>query len=305
MIHIRFIILTFLLLPTAIYAQLSFFDTQDSSINSYHESIYSYNFDITSDLLSDESIKFKNIDKSLFQVNYFWWLIITGEQNEVNFQQCFSILSEAEDDLTKSQLKTEKDELTALIIYLFKARIHVFNNDYYKALVSYSEMLGMLKSLMKNADEEVISPQTKLVLGLYHYSIGKLKSNYPMFYPYFLLLPKSDFDKGKKWVLESIKSNDILIKTESLYFLMKISLEVDKNYKEAEIFSEQLVKLYSNNLLFQFYRYQIKYHLKKHVDANEIYKEMIQIANKKESLSDNQKTHFINIIKKDFPLKNE
>jgi len=287
-----------------IQAQLSFFDANDSLVKNYHASLYQYNFTETSNYIQILQKSANNTDRYLFQVNYLWWLIITGDQKEENFQQCFHILDEAEKQIELHQQNSEQEELTALMIYLYKARIHVFNSHYYKALVGYSKMLSILKKLM-DAENETISEDKKLVLGLYNYSIGKIKEKYPMFYPYFLLLPKADFELGKKWVIESIKSKNMLVKTEALYFLMKISLEVDKNYDYAQLFANQLVNLYPENILFLFYQYQGYYHQNNTDEAKKVLRKMLMSADKLEYLSSAQKTHFITIIEKDFRLPDE
>lgn len=86
---------------------------------------------------------------------------------------------------------------------------------------------------------------------------------------------------------------------------MKISLEMDKNYEYAQLFASQLVNLYPENLLFLFYQYQVFYHQNKTSAAHEVLNRMKLLSDEMKFLSENQKTHFITIIEKDYRLPDE
>ncbi len=65
---------------------------------------------------------------------------------------------------------------------------------------------------------------------------------------------------------ECTKSSFEFIKAESLYFLMKIYLEVEKNNEKAYQFSSQLISLYPENILFGFYHLLILKNLKREIE---------------------------------------
>lgn len=279
-----------------VLSQSAFFDMLDEHSSRYHQSLYHYDFPEAKaqlNFIADDT----SLSGYLFQVNYLWWMIITGEQDQNNFDLCFELLENAEKLINEEAYVANDDQLAALLVYLFQARIHVFQNNYYKALVDYSQMLSMLKKLINMEENENYSEEEKLILGFYHYTIGKLKKKYPVFYPYFLLLPKADFQKGKAWVLASLKSNSVLVRTEALYFLMKISLELDHDYESTQLFAHELIGLYPGNALFLFYQYRAFKELEQDENAQKVFEKISKISNEIPYLSDQQKVHFTNIIK--------
>lgn len=298
------VVFILLLISHSLFGQYNFFNTNDSLINDYHKLLYEYEFENAHKTLKKISALNSKKETYLFDVNYDWWQIISGEDSKDNFKRCFAVLNEAQIVLANEAIETEYDLLNALLIYLYEARIHVFNKNYYKALVGYSQMLSMFKKLM-NDDNNPMSDNKKLVLGFYNYSVGRLKSKYPIFYPYFLLLPSSDIELGKKWIIQSLKSKSVVVHTEALYFLMKISLELDNDYEYALLFSNQLIKEYPKNLLFLFYHFQIHYALKNFEEAKQISQKIYTIAHSLSFLSEKQKTHFNTIIEKDYLIDNE
>ena len=276
--------------------QKGVFNINNQNISSYYKTLYNYEFNNTPGYLKEIENQCDQSSYFLLDVNYLWWMIITGEQENENIEKCFELLDTAELFFNGNlDIDTKTSIVNQLIIQLFKARIHIFDNNYGRALIGYSKMLNFLKQLI-DIEENFVDDDIKLILGLYNYSIGKMKSRYPLFLPYFAMLPKSDYALGKRLMLESLKSESVIIKTETLYFLMKISLEVDEDYESAILFSNQLTKLYPDNLLFLFYEFRINLLNNQFYEARIVANKIGMLSESLEGLTPRQRTHFVNLV---------
>jgi hypothetical protein len=94
-------------------------------------------------------------------------------------------------------------------------------------------------------------------------------------------------------------SNDNLLSTEANYFLMKIYLEEDVNYKESLKYGWKLVADYKPNLLYRYYYFKSLLLSGKMELALEQIRILTSESKANQELSKEQKLHFLNLVKKD------
>lgn len=280
-------------------------ETENSSdVVSFFNSIYNYNF-VEAKQKKDKNFRGEHsfVEKELLNANYYWWLIISGENKLENHELCMYYLNLANVKLKSSNNKklTESDVFSHIYIYAYKARLEIFNGRNLKALRHLFSSINYIEIAMENESQ---SDRYKFVAGLYNYFVAYIIEKYPIFYPYFFLFPKGDISKGLQQLKECSNSNDILVKTEAIYFLSKIYLEFENNYQLANEYCSKLTTSYKQNLIYRYYQFK-SYLLLKDMEniKNEYYKLKI-IAEKNYQLSNIQKVHLLEIAKLDLKQYN-
>ncbi len=258
--------------------------------------LYCFKFQTADSLIKQTKKVFPEQSLSyLLSVNYYWWLIISGEDNFENRKNFYLNLSSAQQKTSKSKQKLSNEDIYTFInIYSYKIRIEGLNKNYLKAVSHTNSCVDYLKmSFGKEKEYEYFY----LTSGLYNYYITTLDDEYPILKPYLLIYPKGNFKTGIEQLTIAAQSNDFALSTEANYFLSKIYLK-QKNYVLANNYCKVLTKRYSTNLLYLYYEF------KSHLDNNEKEKALVilkqlnvqSIINKQ--LSEKQKSHFINLAQK-------
>ncbi|MFH2141747.1 MAG: hypothetical protein ABIJ97_04950 [Bacteroidota bacterium] len=222
--------------------------------------------------------------------NYCWWIYISGIQTDSVAKQANSIIDTGINKLNSVKILNNSQLFSLISLYAYKTRFQIFNNKYISALNNLSKAINLLK---QSFGKENQYENFRLTSGLYLYAISYVTEKYPIFYPYIAFYPKGDKEKGITLLEECLKSDNVYLKTESTYFLMKIYLDGEKKYKKAEIFSKQLITLYPDNLVFLYHHYLIlkQANIK---ESDQIKNRIIEISKNSKQLNDLQKKHFIN-----------
>ncbi len=288
-----------------IFALVFFISFQSHSQNKFSDSVFSssesiYNFRFSeaekeiAALVSTHSGDFLS---HLLSANFFWWKIITGEDSDENRKNYYSELEISGNILNSKDRIFSNDTLYALITnYAYKARIHSMNNQYFSALAQLNNSIDYVKqSFGKEKEYEWFY----LTSGLYNYYIIATRKNYPFLIPYLIFLPDGNSETGIEFLKKANASENFLLKTEAEYFLLKLYLEEEKNYGEARKFSTFLLNKFPENLLYRYYHFKTFLMQKNISEASKELGLMKYYAEKNSQLSQNQKTHFLNIAKED------
>jgi len=135
-----------------------------------------------------------------------------------------------------------------------------------------------------------------LTSGLYNYFAFAARKKYP-----FLFndknYKKASKEIGIEYLKECTNSSNKMLQNESLYFLMKIYLEIENEPEKAMEYSIQLIKKNNNNLIYHYYYLNILLNLKQYTQAKEEYYNIINLTNRI-NLNINQKKHINEITNK-------
>lgn len=201
-----------------------------------YKSLYNFHFNTSRQILDSLQTNMKsNVDVMVLNINYKWWKIISNDtqNNRRNFLTSLDSLKRKRNVFTG-----EKRKILSIYYYIFYCRYHLMNNNYLKVLLRY----GKFDRLIKNFKCQETNYQEKITLirNFYLY----LKHKY------------MSFNAGKKQrYLKEIKkladSENIIVKTETNYLLMKIYSEIEKLPDKAKTHEEFLNKKYPNNPFFE------------------------------------------------------
>jgi hypothetical protein len=105
--------------------------------------------------------------------------------------------------------------------------------------------------------KEKAYPDFNLTSGLYNYLSDYGTRKYPFLVFYSLMYPRGNMLKGLEQLKVATQNDDEVIRTEAHYFLMKIYIELEKNYEEALYHASYLTEKHPGNLIFLYHYYQL------------------------------------------------
>ena len=277
----------------------------DIASNKFKEDVYKgfstiYNFQF---LKADSIIK--NLKKDypemagtyILAANYYWWLIISGEDNKsvrINYLTNLELALQKINKV-KPNLLSDDDIYNLICIYAYKVRLDAMNKNYLKAFKDLNDCITILKF---SFDKEIAYEPFNLTTGLYNYLIGQIKKKYPFLLVYTVFLPYGNKTKGLAMLQKITKSDDEILFAEANYFLMKIYLEEEDNMVKAENCCITLTNSYNSNLLYRYYYFKILLLTGKKDESQKQLEILVQESNTNNELTLLQKKHFIDLARK-------
>jgi tetratricopeptide (TPR) repeat protein len=268
---------------------------QDSVVENIYLNNYHYRFN-----KHQSEIDENNIHHQMAILNSYWWKMVTGDDTDKlvseykkSIEKCFELMSK-----NPKEFEEDNDKLFYTInSYAYLSRLELFKG---KTLNSAMYLNKSIKYLKKSFGKEEENENFKLSSGLYHYFMAKaMISNKMLYKTYFSFYPKGDIKKGLNYLKELSQSENIILKTEALYFLMKIFFDSEEDYKKALFFANKLSNLYPDNILYIFYQFRCYLYLNNHQDALDCYSKIKTLSKNNNILSERQKIHFINLCEID------
>jgi hypothetical protein len=107
-----------------------------------------------------------------------------------------------------------------------------------------------------------------------------------------MLYPEGDKEKGLAYLTEMTKSSDAFLRNESLYFLMRIYYDLEKDYRLAKKYADILVSDNPNNLIYRLFQYRVALEIDE-AHSTELRTEYLNQVNATKSLTGQEKDHFI------------
>jgi len=260
--------------------------------------IYRFNFSKADSLVNNLKLTHNNEPETyLLSANYYWWQIISGEDNPKNRKNYILNLEIASQ---KIKDKNEDEKLYALInIYAFKARIEGLNKNYLRA---FSHINQSIDNIEKSFGREEKFEYFYLTSGLYNYYGATAEKHYPVLIPYLAFLPKSNKEKGLGYLNKCIVSKDVILQTEGNYFLMKIFMEENKPAKALN-YADFLTGNYPSNLLYCYYRFKLFLDSNHKENAMKMLTALnVETIKNKQNLTESQQKHFLNLAKRDLEI---
>ncbi|MBK7029386.1 MAG: hypothetical protein IPH45_09295 [Bacteroidales bacterium] len=233
-----------------------------------------------------------NLDYELAVVNYYWWKIISGNNNER-----YSALLEkrVEDVMAKYSASKKKYDDRSLFLLIsicaYNARVSLLDNSYLSALGDLSKYYSFLK--ISIGLENRYAPFL-LTTGLYNYFYGLARERYPLLSPVLNQFQYGNKELGIVFLKKAALSKDWKISQEATYFLMKIAFDINSNYLEAEKYCRILLSNTPGNILYQQYMFRVFVATNRISSAEEKLKLMEKLAVNNSNLSDDERSFFVN-----------
>jgi len=271
----------------------SFFTISDSLFGK----IYNYSFNDAEKIFN----KINNTYESSFalsnlRVSYFWYLLVSGDKSADYYQKCQNELEIARERYVKKRAEISDPFLLGNTIYLYAilARLEILEKNYMKALKYLDKCSKYIKKSFAESDERF-----KFSTGLYHYYIAFSLRKYPYLLPIIALYPRGNKKLGINLLKQGSDSDQLLVRTESNYFLMKIYFESEKDLQLSKIWLNNLLSEFPDNMMFNYYHFKILLKEDKKSEAGLFLKTMRQKANSNSQLNLSQKNHFLLIARKE------
>lgn len=262
--------------------------TNLSCSSSFINLLYHFRFNDAYDKIKDSG-NFNNLTSSIYKLNYYWWLLITSNNKE-HLIKCFSSIIECKYNLNKLE-DNPNNSLYRIYIEAFYLRLFLFNKQYLKA---YKQSKILTLNIQKLSKLNINNDLNNLLIGLFELFGSLAYKKYPFFINDSVYKTLST-QTGLAILEECTKSEEPFIKTEAIYFLMKVNLEVFQNYQEAIKFSQQLIETFPENILFKYYHINILLNLNAKEQAF-AFKNRLLIQVQLSSLTQQQKQHLNQII---------
>lgn len=219
----------------------------------FFHAIYRYDFTAAEKLLKEVRLENPGQPGTLLcESNYYWWLMMTGMEDEKTIAQ-FESANRAVIDYYAGQAPTSLTPSGIFSIihgYAYQTRYLLHHKKHIPGISNLSKILPYLRVALEQPEA---NEKFGFAAGLYHYLAAVTKEEHPVLRPFFTLAPDADKALGYRLLSEAAKSPDPLIQTEATYFLMKINLEIAHKPAEAIKWSKVLVQDYPDNILYHFY----------------------------------------------------
>jgi hypothetical protein len=223
----------------------------------------------------------------LLQANINWWRIVSGENLPIIRQQMLLELESA-----KKKADNSHEGLFCLIMAnTYRTRLELLNGNNMAAVV---HLKSYYQNLRKSLGHEQEYDAFYITSGLYYYLAWIAWNDYPMLRPFLFFLDKGSKSMGIKFLTQATLSNDQVISTEAVYFLMRIYFDMEKDREVALKYATILVKKHPGNFIFSHYYLQC-IEKEKVNEERKIRKESVL---KNAQLSNTQKLYFYLLLQK-------
>ncbi len=262
------------------------------------EAMYQYNFPEAEKKL--KKLNATNLDQDwidLAQVNLLWWWLISGDTSRDYDNMMAVVLTRVINRHIDIDLKKMPDEVVFTMIhsYAYLTRVDIYQERYFKGIVNLGHTMDYLNIALLDAEKY---DKFMMVSGLYNYFASVTQVKYPVFSPFFAFAPASNRDLGFRLLNKCAGMDNILIKNESLYYLMKINYQLEENFDRALLLNDQLISRYPYNLIYHFHRFMILIEAGRKPEALDAYSKLITASIKAPGLNTLQREHLVGLAKK-------
>lgn len=193
----------------------------------------------------------------LTRAHYYWWKMISQESEVRKRKHYLSSLEKAEqlvNQMVQGGAYDKQDVFHFINLYAMKARLDLLNGEYRAALRHVNRCVRFLKTSLGYEEN---FEGFYLTSGLYNYMTDYATGRLPLFFVYALLYPRGDMEKGIAQLNNATRLENLIVRTEAHYFLMKIFLELEKDFIKALPHARWLTEKYPGNLIYLYHYYQL------------------------------------------------
>ncbi len=193
---------------------------------------------------------------AMARASYHWWSMVSHQENNITRLDYLDNLLHAEHLINASSQDQLTDEQLFFLIHVhaYRLRLELMQGEYFRA---YRNLNQSMRHIGASLGREDSYPSFLLTSGLYNYMTDYIRTNYPLFRFYLLLHPRGSRSLGLEQLKLASLHQDILIKTEATYFLMRIYLDLEEDPAKALEYAERLTEQYPENLIYLYYHHQI------------------------------------------------
>jgi hypothetical protein len=251
-----YLLLAFSFLLNSGYSGIVYNNIESQVDDEIYKATYHFQFRVADSLIkANDSYLNDNLKYNLAVVNYYWWRLISGEQNTEFADLVSNRIEKIRTSYRLNESGKDTEQLFLLIsVYAYSARVSLLDYSYYTALNDLSRYYSWIK--MSFGREGSYKP-FYLTSGLYYFFVGYAKEKMPFLSPLLYFYTPGNKGIGLQYIKAAESSGDWKINQEAKYFLMKINFDIYRNYIEAAKYCNQLMAAYPENLLFQLYMFRI------------------------------------------------
>ena len=265
--------------------------------NQVFEKIYQFKMLSADSIVKDKSPQMADSALwNLLSANVAWMEILAGNLEDEYWNGQFSKrIKTAKKDLKETGYHQNDKLFYYIIVHAFKTRHELLNDNYLNAATDLNTCIDQISESFGR--EEAYEP-FYLTSGLYHYFMAKAYDDYILMRPYLMFYPDGDAQKGLNYLESLVNSENVFLKNESNYFLMRIYYDLEEEYSKALTYAKNLVNENPENLIYQLYYIKVLRHVDSYRVSN-IEKEYIRLTQESSQLSKDQRQHFINELNKE------
>jgi hypothetical protein len=299
-----FIVLVFFMLMANIQAGKDKPSEENSLVDKIYSQTYHFQFrEVDSIIRANDSFYKNDLKYNLAVVNYYWWRLISGEENDNFSDLVLKRIDQIKATYSTKKLGLDDEKLFLLIsIYAYSARVNLLDYSYFAAATDLSRYYSQLKM---SFGREKGYTSLYLTSGLYYFFAGYARDKMPLLAPVLYYYTPGNMVKGLQYIKTAEVLGDWKISQEAKYFLMKINFDVYSNYSEAAKYCNQLISIYPENLLFQMYMFRINLATNLVNNAKASLAAMERTALMNNQLTPDEKTSFIRQAKKELDVYNK
>ncbi|OQX96696.1 MAG: hypothetical protein B6I20_14125 [Bacteroidetes bacterium 4572_117] len=271
-------------------ANASFYN---NNVNSFFKMLYNYKFESADSIL--KIIETQNLDRgyiSLLHVSFKWNKILSGCDDKSSIENCLEYTNRAiKQQLVSYNSKSTDGNYYLMFLYGYKARLsNLLGKEIYGAKYFFDGIKYLEKLDTSNSERKEFY---NLAAGMYYCMIGYAYKSHPYLIIFSKYTHYADIQRGHDLLILGSNSKFSFIQVESLYFLVKIYSEVEKNNEMALNYNSKLLEKAPGNLLFNYYSIKILKSQGKILQAKQKMIDLRTFAKNNNELTHDQKEHFL------------
>ncbi len=214
--------------------------------NEFFSNLCNFNFNRSTEIIDRHIIDTKDtIENNFLKTNLIWWEVLAGKNQDINKEKLLLIANNSLNHLNNKRDITDLEKFYHTTFIAFKIRIFALDKKYYSAARTITTTSRHISDILKNSDD-----YSKLLSGIYNSCFGYAYRENLLLRPILAFYPKGNFQKGVLELEQGKDSNNLTIKTESIYFLYKIHSELEKDKRKALMLLRELTIMFPNNIIF-------------------------------------------------------
>jgi tetratricopeptide (TPR) repeat protein len=214
-----------------------------------------------------------------FPAMIYWWKILLDISNE-QYDDIFYEKIDGVIEFCDNLLEINPNDVDALFFkggaIGFRGRLRVIRESWLQAASDGRDALPIVEQAAKLEPKNV---DVQLGFGIYNYYASVIPNRYPIVKPLLLFFPEGDKELGIKQ-LKNTANNGKYGKIEARYFLMSLYSNYEKDNETAEFYSNQLVKAFPNNPIFERWRGRIAVKKSDWTVADSIFRNVLKKGDK-------------------------
>lgn len=243
----------------------------------------------------------KSPSENLAVINYYWWKLISGDNNSGYAEKIYSKVDELRDYYANHNTAISDEMLFYITsVYAFEARVCLLDHSYRKALSSLSKYYSTLKP---SFGKEFKYPELNLTSGLFYFFTAYARERMPLFSPILRTYYSGDKQTGYDMIVKASKLGNEIVSEQSMYFLMKINFDIYENFQQSEQYCRKLISAYPANLLYQYYLFKIFLATDQKMKARDQILVIKYYADNNHQLTYDESLFYVNMAKTDFSEK--